>query len=131
MLSERLQHLRKQKDITQEEIAKYIGVTRPAYSAYEGGKRTPDYNTLQKLADYFNVTTDYLLGRTVNPAPPDKITSSISDDSELIEFWDKLKEREDLQIFFKQTKDMSPADIKKIMRIIKAIEDEEANDDSL
>jgi len=41
-----------------------LGITRPAYTAYEMGKRQPDYETLIKLADYFNVTVDYLLGRT-------------------------------------------------------------------
>lgn len=67
MLSQRLQVLRKQKDVTQEELAKYLGVTRPAYSAYEAGKRTPDFNSVEKLATFFNVSVDYLLGRTDNP----------------------------------------------------------------
>lgn len=61
---ERLVELRKIKDVTQEDVAYFIGVTRPAYTAYESGRRQPDYEILQKLADYFNVTTDYLLGRS-------------------------------------------------------------------
>lgn len=64
MLSKRLKEVRTEKEKTQQEIANYLGVTRPAYTAYESGNRQPDYETLQRLADYFNVTTDYLLGRT-------------------------------------------------------------------
>ncbi|MGY0692663.1 helix-turn-helix domain-containing protein [Virgibacillus sp. FSP13] len=66
MLKDRLVELRKEKKRTQGEIAKVIGVTRPAYTAYEKGNRTPDYKILESLADYFDVTTDYLLGRTNN-----------------------------------------------------------------
>lgn len=63
MLSARLAYLRKEKDKTQEEMANFLGITRPAYTAYESGRRQPDYSTIQKLADFFNVTVDYLLGR--------------------------------------------------------------------
>lgn len=49
---------------TQQEIADFLGITRPTYSRYENGEREPDYETLKKIADYFDVTTDYLLGRT-------------------------------------------------------------------
>lgn len=63
MLAVRLKQLRARKKRTQGEVAKVLGVTRPAYTAYETGKRNPDYETLQKIADYFEVSTDYLLGR--------------------------------------------------------------------
>ncbi|MDI3548175.1 MAG: hypothetical protein PWR10_1827 [Halanaerobiales bacterium] len=55
----------------------------------------------------------------------DKIKAALSDDPELADFWDKLSEREDLQLLFKQTKDMDPAGVRQIIRIIKAIEEEE------
>lgn len=64
MLSKRLTELRKEKGVTQKDMSLLLGITRPAYTAYEMGKRQPDYETLIKLADYFNVTIDYLLGRT-------------------------------------------------------------------
>ncbi|MEZ0482609.1 helix-turn-helix domain-containing protein [Planococcus sp. SSTMD024] len=65
MLSQRLKELRNRKKRTQQDVAKYLGLTRPAYTAYESGNRNPDYETLVKIADYFDVTTDYLLGRDV------------------------------------------------------------------
>jgi len=64
MLSARLTYLRKRNKKTQEDMAKFLGITRPAYTAYESGRRQPDYETLQKLANFFNVSVDYLLGQT-------------------------------------------------------------------
>jgi HTH-type transcriptional regulator, competence development regulator len=77
VLGDRLRKLRLDKKLTQEELGKKINVTKVSISGYENGNRTPDTETLQKLADFFNVTTDYLLGRTDNPNPPER------DDKEL------------------------------------------------
>jgi HTH-type transcriptional regulator, competence development regulator len=77
VLGDRLRRLRLEKKLTQEELGKKINVTKVSISGYENGNRTPDTETLQKLADFFNVTTDYLLGRTDNPNPPE------DDDKEL------------------------------------------------
>ncbi|MFO1442657.1 helix-turn-helix transcriptional regulator [Bacillus sp. Bva_UNVM-123] len=61
MLKEQLIALRKEHKKTQEEIAKILGITRPAYTAYESGNRQPDYDSLLKLAKFYNVSVDYLL----------------------------------------------------------------------
>jgi transcriptional regulator with XRE-family HTH domain len=61
MFADRLTNIRKKKNITQQRVADYLGVTRPAYTAYERGTRQPDYETLKKLADFFDVSIDYLL----------------------------------------------------------------------
>nr|WP_194950168.1 helix-turn-helix transcriptional regulator [Anoxybacillus flavithermus] len=71
VLGDRLKRLRLEKKLTQEELGKKINVTKVSISGYENGNRTPDTETLQKLADFFNVTTDYLLGRTDDPNPPE------------------------------------------------------------
>ena len=63
---ERLRQLRAKK--TQEEIAKYLGVARGTIARYENGQREPDQYTLQKLADFFDVSVDYLIGRSDIPA---------------------------------------------------------------
>lgn len=67
MLSKRLKLLRAQTPYSQEEIANKIGVARTTYAMYEQGKREPDNETIEKLADYYDVTIDYLYGRTDNP----------------------------------------------------------------
>lgn len=64
MFQIKIKELRKEKKYTQQEVADKIGVTRPAYTAYESGKRQPDFNILQSLASLFDVSVDYLLGRT-------------------------------------------------------------------
>ena len=63
----RLREIRENSEKTQTEVAKYLGVTRQAYNNYELGNRQLNPDMLDKLADYFNVTTDYLLGREESP----------------------------------------------------------------
>ncbi|MBC6312026.1 helix-turn-helix domain-containing protein [Listeria immobilis] len=64
MFAERLRELRKVDSKTQQQMADLLGVSRPAYTAYELGRREPDFETLNKLALIFGVTVDYLLGRS-------------------------------------------------------------------
>lgn len=64
MNGERLKKLRKEKKLTQTELGSRINVTKVSISGYESGNRSPDTDTLQRLADFFEVSTDYLLGRT-------------------------------------------------------------------
>lgn len=66
-LASRLKELRKQHGMTQEELAKELGMSTSAIALYETKKRKPDPETLNKFADFFQVSTDYLLGRTDNP----------------------------------------------------------------
>ena len=56
--------LREQAGLRQIDVAKEIGLSRQAYCSYENDKREPDLATLCKLADFFEVSIDYLLGRT-------------------------------------------------------------------
>ena len=66
-LSSRLRDLRKLKGDTQEKLSNFLGVTAQAYPKYEYGLRKPNLETTIKLANYFNVSVDYLLGLTDNP----------------------------------------------------------------
>ncbi len=60
----RLRELRLEKNLTQADLANHLALGESTISFYEANKREPDYETLRKLADYFNTTTDYLLCRT-------------------------------------------------------------------
>lgn len=62
----RLRYLRKQTNRTQEEVAKRVELSRAAYSHFENDRNEPDATTILRLADYFGVTTDYILGHKVN-----------------------------------------------------------------
>ena len=68
-LADRIQQLRKQKGISQEELADRVGVSRQAVSKWESEQSTPDMDKVILLSDYFEVTTDYLL-KGIEPAPP-------------------------------------------------------------
>lgn len=59
-----LKLLRNRNGMLQEDVAKYLGLTRPAYSHYETGKRIPDAEILEKLADLYQVSIDELMGRS-------------------------------------------------------------------
>ncbi|UVI33697.1 helix-turn-helix domain-containing protein [Paenibacillus spongiae] len=61
-MGDRLRELRLRKSISQEEVARQIGITRSAYSHYEINNRQPVYETLKKLAVLFNVSLDYIIG---------------------------------------------------------------------
>ena len=64
--AERLKALRKNKGVTQKQLSTSINVTERAVVAYESGKSKPAFDVINSLADYFDVSTDYLLGRTDN-----------------------------------------------------------------
>lgn len=59
-----IRDLREDNDLTQQQIANMLGCSQTAYSLYEIGKRDIPTTILIKLADYYNVSVDYLLGRT-------------------------------------------------------------------
>ncbi|MBX0319791.1 helix-turn-helix domain-containing protein [Shouchella clausii] len=69
MFAKRLKQLRIKNKKTQEEMSNMLGITRQGYGKYENGKAEPDHETLDKIANYFGVSTDYLLGRTDSPNP--------------------------------------------------------------
>lgn len=62
-VGERLRELRIAKDLTQAQVADGINCTPAAYNRYETGERQPPIDALTKLADYFGVSLDYLVGR--------------------------------------------------------------------
>jgi transcriptional regulator with XRE-family HTH domain len=105
---------------------------------YEIGEREPDFDTVTRLATFLNTSVDYLLGRTDDPRPVEEITDAhqrieeaLADDpeaEELLAFWKELKEREDLFLLFKQVRPLSDDSIRRVIRVIKAIEDEEAKE---
>lgn len=131
----------------------YINKLEKGIDPRNGKPVIPTVETINKLSSGMNVPVEHLLALSgVSFNQPDiasfdkqgnpistqqanmaynectqkyKISNSIQEDVELTEFWNKMKERESLQLLFKQTKDMNDRDINQVLRIIKAIEDEE------
>jgi transcriptional regulator with XRE-family HTH domain len=111
MLADRLKQLRIRKKKNQEDIAKILGITRQAYGHYENGNRQPDYEALKKLADYYEVSIDFLLTGEDQQGSSDEMWKEILDPqkqiffkdlmdapeekiAELIRFWEFIKERD-------------------------------------
>lgn len=119
MLNERLRELRENRNLTQKDAAIIFDISRERYNQYETGKRRPDYDTLIVFADYFEVTTDYLLGRSGNQqsitSQSSLITPLSENERELLELFRQSNYRQQLKI------------IGHIEEIIKQITIEETN----
>ena len=86
ILGKRILQLRKERNMTQEELANILKITRKAVSKWEVGQRQPNLGALQKLADFFGCSVDYLLGRTdVRETPGQKVKTAVEDNPELLE----------------------------------------------
>ncbi len=66
----RLRDLREDRDLTQAQVAAFLGMKQPQYFRYEQGYRDIPTDLLIRLANYYETTTDYILGLTDNPARP-------------------------------------------------------------
>lgn len=85
-IGSKIKSLRLKKNLTQQELGKILGVEKSTISMYENNKSRPDDETKSKIADYFNVTTDYLLGRSDNP----KLTQE--EEKDVYEKFEELKD---------------------------------------
>ncbi len=65
-LNERIKELREQKELSQEQLSIILGTKRATLGNWETGRAEPDTTMIQKIADYFNVSIDYLMGRSSN-----------------------------------------------------------------
>ena len=72
-MKEQLQLLRKSRGLTQDDLAEILGISLSSYQKYERDAISPSYETLCKIADFYHVTTDYLLGREPATDPFDML----------------------------------------------------------
>jgi transcriptional regulator with XRE-family HTH domain len=94
MFGERLKELRKNKKLTQEDIAKIFNINPATVSAWEVGKAQPNYDILVELANYFGVSIDFLLGNETNsPNTIDKVNQALRE-AGLVNSDETLKEEE-------------------------------------
>lgn len=78
VFGERLKHARNLKGISQRQAAEEFGITKVGYQNYEYGRRAPSLEMLPRLARFFRVSADYLLGLNDEPRLPDKETLRIA-----------------------------------------------------
>lgn len=97
MIGQRIRDLRKQKRMSQTELAKSAGVSQTTVTAWETGKAEPSSSAVARLADIFNVTTDYLLGRP-NKQEIKKDDVELSDDDVIMTWRGKPLSDEDREL---------------------------------
>lgn len=125
----RLKELRLDHHWNMKETAEMIGIPYTTYISYEKGEREPNYEMLLKLASFFDVSTDYLLGNVSEPYMQldtermKNYLNSYSDDEEeeLNEILTELRSRSDMRMLFKVAKDATPEDVRQAVRIIEAL----------
>lgn len=103
-----LRELRKARGITMKELGDMLGVSESTISLYENGKREPSYELLLKIAEFFNVSVDYLLrGEDKKPVAPkgSELDELVKD--ELVGFYGDVK------------KELTPGDIEDIKTLMK------------
>lgn len=117
----KLRSLRQEKKLSQVELSKKLNVTSQALSQYELGKRIPDAEMIIRIADFFDVSVDYLLDRTNERITVDNMKAILASDPAFARALEKLTTRKELQELFKVTKDLSRERVEQIIRIIKAM----------
>lgn len=115
-----LKSIRKEKNVTQEELAKVLNMKRTSISGYETGRKEPDFKTLSEIADYFNVSTDYLLGRSAVRYSMEELNDSLQKDNELASFVHELVSNYDVKAISKKL--MKQKDLSKIKKILDLLE---------
>ncbi|HCQ5581869.1 MULTISPECIES: helix-turn-helix domain-containing protein [unclassified Clostridioides] len=119
MFGKRLKLLRKELNFTQKELGEKLNISGRIIGYYESEERFPDKEILSKLADVFNVSVDYLLGRT------NIRNTEHSVELELIE---KLNFSDDIKEALRMLSELSPANQEKMMKIAKVFLEEEISE---
>ena len=105
-----LKKLRKERGLSQTELASKLGVSYSLIGMYETGNRKPSYEMLEAIGDYFNVSTDYLQGRETG--------SEYYMAPEVAELAQQLKDRPELKVLFDASKDITKEDIQFVIDMI-------------
>ncbi len=108
--------LRISSGLTQQEIADKLGISRSTIGMYETGAREPDYETLEMIADFFNVDIDYLLGRTNKTTILPESTYYLNDDArDLAQF---MFENPEYKVLFDASRKVKKEDIEFVKQMI-------------
>ncbi|MRI65109.1 helix-turn-helix domain-containing protein [Gracilibacillus thailandensis] len=103
-LSERLKQLRNSKGLFQKEVADKLGIKQNTLSGYENGTRSPDNELLKDIADFYNVTLDYLLGRSDDPTLTEKENKDFLEIKKLIDKMEREGKHNELEQLKSYTK---------------------------
>lgn len=114
MINERLKQLRNAKGFSQKQFAQQLNVSASTVGMYEQGRRTPDSNTLARIADIMDCSTDYILGRVDDPEV--KIIPKEMLPEELAQYIDYIEVLKDIDL-----SDVSPNGLKMLIEAAKKL----------
>ena len=115
--------LRLSHGYTQAELADALGISRSRIGMYETGAREPDFETLEIIADFFNVDTDYLLGRTNKTTFIPNTGYYFNEDT--AKAAQEIFENKELRMLFDATRDADPEDLKALHNMALALKRKE------
>jgi len=116
------EQLLRKHNLSAYKVSKMTGVTQSTLSDWKRGRSTPKTDTLQKIADYFDVSVDYLMGRESDePNAIDKENNPIVLDDDALELLEELKERPEMRTLFSVSRKATKEDILKAVKIIEAL----------
>ena len=120
MLKDRIKQKREEMDISQIELAEHLSVSQQTIGSWEVGRTAPSHETLNALAGFFNVSVDYLLGRTNDPSPPYQKW-----DDETLEIMERVHKDPNLRILFSSSKNLKKEEVEAVVRMVKAFKGED------
>lgn len=109
----------KERKLSPSRAAIEMGISKSAVSTWKNGRSAPMSSQLEKIANYFDVSVDYLLGKTEQKKP------LVNNDEELTEYLEELKNRPELKMLFSLAKGATKADVEKAVKIIEALLEKE------
>ncbi len=119
--------LRISSKLTQAEMAEKLGISRSTIGMYETGAREPDFETLERIADFFNVDTDYLLGRTEKTSILPETIGHYYLNDETREIAQEVFEKPELRSLFHVARDIPPERLKAHIDFMKSLKEQETN----
>lgn len=124
-LPERLRSLREQRRLTQAQLAEALDSSQQRIQHYEAGTRTPSIEFVDRLAEFFGVSVDYIMGRTDYPYGVDTsyIDAALYKDPSLRKFWEKLKRRPDLQALTEDLAGRSPDSVQRVFAVLRFLDE--------
>ena len=112
----RFNELLKEHNVTAYQVGKATGISTSTLSEWKNGKYTPKMDKVQKIAEYFNVSVDYLLGNEEKTSP-----AAVAEDNELNKYLEELKNRKEMRMLFKLASGATKEDVEKAVAIIEAL----------
>ena len=113
----KIKELRNEHNITMKKLGEIVGVSESAISQYENGKRQPDIETLKVFADFFNVSIDYLLGKSDLRSPLD-IPEHIEGIANLVL---RMRSDDEFSDIINKINELSPEQLKAISTILSSM----------